>query len=238
MGRKKVIEDDVLHTLLENFYEKECHCNANLLRLPQIAEYVRCQGYSGYTVENLRRNPMARNYVNSKKQTAEDARLVVLVNHKPIDIDAFLTTYPTRNMLRKGLAELDGYYGNLADAATSAIRKYNALMAELNTTTEALKQAQEENADLKKALYEAKKNVAELKARVCEYKGIVYDYVYSGIANELLYQDGVLSEANTGIDPDKLGDNIIKSGTVVDSQAKLRSGSSVLELFAKKCDEE
>lgn len=238
MGRKKIIEDDVLLKLLESFYEKECKCNANRLKLPEIADYVRHHGYPDYTVETLRRNPLARSYIDGKKQTAEDTRLVTLVCHKPIDVDAFLATHPTRSTLRQGLVKIDGHYKVVADTAAGVIKEHNALKAKLEDAVEALKRAQEENQTLKEALAAAKQDVTELKSRVRMYKGIVDDYVYPGVANELLLQDGVLSETSTGIDPDKLEVNIITSGTVVNPQTKLRSGSSVLELFSKQCGDE
>ena len=237
MGRKKVIEDGVLLQLMENYYEKECQCNAERMKLPEIADYVRRQGYPGYAVESLRRNPLARDYIDGKKQTAKDDRLVTLVYHKPIDVDAFLDAHPTRCTLRCGLVEIDNYYGVVVSTAVDAIKQHNTLKTKVNEITEALKQVQKENEVLREVIAASKKELSKLKARVRTCEDIVNDYVYTGIANELLMKDGVLSEVSTGIDPRKLEEKLITSTAVISQEEKTQFRSNILTTLTKRFED-
>lgn len=228
MGRNKVIEDANLLELIDRFFREECKGQALRLKLPDIAAYVRANGYPQYAVESLRRNPQARALIENLKQLGEEKALVSLVAYKTLEIDSFLNSHQSRNSLKQGLMELDNYYKTIADSAIEALRKYSEVVKKLEKTTDALTEANAKNESLMKTVASLKEEKKVLEAQNEGYKGVVFDYMYPNVANELLAQAGLLKNAQTGVDKIKLASNTVTGSSVIVDEENTRSGSKVV----------
>lgn len=232
MAKPKTIEDDVLINLIQKFYTEECYSNAAGLKLPRIAEYIAKNGYPTYTVTTLRRNTNARNYIDSLIESST-GNANILVTYKTLDVDTFLDNNRTRTALKRELTNLDAYYKSIADSASEISKKNRELSEKFQRTKTALTDVQAEAASLKQTIARLEQENKALKLQNKNLSDTVKDYVYDGIATELLVQDGELINADTKIDPEKLKNNIISAGTSIISETKpapaIRSGSNVLK---------
>lgn len=232
MAKKKTLEDDVLLNLIERFYKEHCNGNVNALKLPKITEYIVQNGYPNYAVTTLRRNQVARQYIDSLKETATDNQNL-LVAYKTIDVEEFIQNNKTTSALKRELINLDAYYKSVADSSLIVLEKNKKLVSELQKTESSLTSALDEITALKQEIATLKSENNILKSRNQRLTDIVQDYVYADIANELLAQDGELVNVNTQINADSLEKNIITSSTKINTSQErpnnTKSDSNVIK---------
>lgn len=237
MGRSKVIENNDLIELIKKFYIEECKGNAKKLKLPLITKYVLQNGYPNYKVESLRRNEVARNYIDSLKKIEEGKTLCILATYKTLDIESFLDTNKTRESLKKSLTILDSYYRTVAGTATEINKKYKDLEQKYEEASEKLNKAREDIEVLTHDISSLKVKNKSLRSDNNVLKGIVDDYIYPDIANELLIKDGVLSNADTSVDTYKLQKNLLSADTKIEKKSTARSGSAIIQNIFDKFED-
>lgn len=237
MGRNKVIEDNDLIELIQRFYIEECKSNAKKLKLPEMTEYVVQNGFPNYKVESLRRNKIARNYIDSLKEIEDGKTLCILATYKTLDVESFLDTNKTRESFKKALINLDSYYRTVANAATEVNKKYKVLEQKYEEISEKLNNAQKEIGELACNISSLKDKNKSLKNDNNVIKGIVDNYVYPDIANELLIKDGVLSNVNTSIDTDKLEKKLLSADSKIEKKSTARSGSATIQNIFDKFED-
>ena len=219
MARRKTVENDVLVSLIDQFFEE--NRIAGKVNLTKVAEYVRAHGYPDYAVESLRRNEVARTHINTILNVSELLSEQV-ITYKTLDVEEFLTTHPTRTSMRSALAALDGYYHAISDQAAKTGKKYNLLLRDIQVLRNE-KDAAEKNLDI---LSEEVRCLKEQNKKLAE---IIKNYVYPDIANDLLAKEGVIPGMEARLDQAKLDNQIIRGDTEIQTAPSTRSGSSVIQ---------
>lgn len=214
MSRNPKIETKLLIDLIYKFYIEKCDKDASKLKIPQIGEFVRAQGYD---VEDylIRRNEEARNYIQSLHNNSVEEHIYTVVAYRDLDINAFLTKNNTPDKLRKAIKEREDYYRELSASASYFIKENQSIATKIS-------QYNDERVQLKKALNEvtAQKEclTQELKKLQSDYQKllhIVEDYVYPEVANELLKKDGLIKQTAEVVVPEKIEESIVGINTDV-----------------------
>ena len=219
MARRKTVEDDVLVSLIDQFFEE--NRVSGKVNLSKIAEYVRSHGYPDYAVESLRRNNVARTHISTISSVSE-LLIEQIMTYKTLDVEEFLTTHPTRASMKSALTALDGYYHAISDQAVKTGKKYRLLLRD----TQVLRN---EKDAVEKSLVILSKEVRCLKEQNKKLTEIIKNYLYPDIANDLLVKEGVIPGMEARLDQAKLDNQIIRGDTEIQTAPSPRSGSSVIQ---------
>lgn len=245
MGRKKLISDEKLINMIRVYFTNDCGGDVNKLRYPKIADYVASNGYPGYRVESLRRNTVAREFVDSLVKTANENELTILATYKTLDIDSFLATNSTKLSLRKALMQLDCYYKTVADSAMAIALRHNELEEKCENISKRLENSKDQEKQLTSKIKEVTDANKQLKAECQGLRKIIDDYIYPEIANKLLVQEGLLrQDGEQLIDKNKLDDHMIHADTVIpfnrnkEQNAEKKSNIKIIDSLFNKLDEE
>ena len=232
MGRKKAIEDKDLLDFIHQHFTNDCHGNPDKLKLPDITSYINQHGYPGFRVTVLRRNEVARQYIDDLKDTAKESMLAKLAAYKTLDVEAFLRENATQVSLRRALTNLDQYYKGIAEQATDVLKNNREREEKLAKATTALETANQTVKSLEKENKDLKSQLKALKAQNTALQDFIDTYVYPDIANKLLEADGVLSNVDTTITLQSLENNVIDAGSDIsghlNTPSPLRSGNGKL----------
>lgn len=219
MARRKTVENDVLISLIDQFFdENKVSGKVNLAR---IAEYVRDNGYPGYAVESLRRNEVARTHINTITGVS-NLLGEHIITYKTLDVEEFLTTHTTRSSIKDALTDLDNYYRIISEQAVKTGKKYNLLLRDMQEL-----RSEKDNVECdRSALSEEVRYLKEQNKKLTQ---VLKDYLYPDIANDILAKEGVILGLETHLDQDKLDHQIIRGDTDIHTKTLTRSGSSVIQ---------
>ena len=221
MGRKKIITDEALIALIDDYFYRVIDGNVNQLKLPAVGAYVRHNGYPELKDYIIRRSEAALAHIQELKAEPEDEALLSLVSFKTIDVDEFIEKNHGEAAMKRALSELSLYYKHIAESAVKINEKYKAAVNTSNENEKTYKEAlktSEAICENEKRLKEENKSLKHENKRL---RDIVDTYVYPEIANELLKQSGLIKETQGIVDEIALSDNIIKADTVVKSDSKI-----------------
>lgn len=215
MARKKYIEDEDLIALINKYYIENGQ-QPRILKLPLITEFIKSHGYPNYQVESLRRNEVARQYVENLKEDTSDHNISMIVAHKSLDVEAFLAKNASRSKLISALTALDQYYQTICDSTIDLQKELASCKRKLERLQEKLDSIEKEQKDFSDERIALKKENKQLKEQCSAYKTFIEDYVYPEISNELLRKDGVLkSEKSTTVTEKAMDDNVITARTTL-----------------------
>lgn len=221
MARRKIIEDEMLIQLIDQYFQEKHYCNHSKVKFSKIAEYIREHGYPEFAVEILRRNELVRAHIETISETYDMAPGCV-VAYKTLDAEEFLTTHTTRVSLKSALTELDSYYQDVSETALKIGEQYQVLLLEL-------KELQSEKERIEERYHALVEEANELKQHNKKLVSILQNYLYPEIANDLLAREGVLPGMKTHLDPVKLTSMVIKSDTEIKKERPTRSESSIIQ---------
>jgi len=217
MGRKKTIEDDVLISLIDEYFLQKCSGNAKALRPPLITAFIKESGYPEYAVETLRRNAKARNHIEQLKESAEENLVNTLVCYNTLDAKDFLTRNPTEKARIAALTHLDAYYRSIAATAVTLNEKSKTVLDNLEKLDTAYRQAQMDISSLTTTVSELKQTIKNLKIENKTLRSIIDTYVYPEVASALVDEKYLTnaSEVPKIIDPSKLPNAVITGETKI-----------------------
>lgn len=240
MARKKLIGDSELLAMIQTYFDFECGGNPVCLGLPQIADYIRRNGYPQYAVETLRRNKPARDLIDKLKTTGEN-RIVEHLTFVTLDPEKFLFAHPTMESKIEALSRLNSYYEKGFVAAMTIFEENKKLRKEIENLKRQCFSANDAIEKLSKELADAKASIKDLTEDKNNYKAYIDTYVYPEIANTLLQKAGVTSptKASKIVDQLKVKEQIITGATVVSQSAgsaKVKSSvvQGMFSLFSAK----
>ena len=238
MGRKKIIEDDRLINLTNQYIAEKCKYNIRYFKYNNLAEYICAQGFPDVTARLLQRNLAVRTCIEEWKEGTEDKNKSIVVAYKTLDVDAFIDRNRNRNALRKALTELDKYYKSVCDAATEILaenRRLKRKTSDLETSATNHKEMAAENSI---EIKDKKNEIIKLKKENRVLRELVETYVYPEIANEILKQKGLLMNTADIISPDALERTIVTADTDISvplepkkatpKKTNVKSGSTVI----------
>ena len=231
MARKKLISDSELLGLIQTYFDLECGGNPGCLGLPQIADYIKRNGYPQYAVETLRRNKPARDLIDKLRTTGEN-KMVEHLTFVTLVPEEFLLTHPTMESKIEALTRLNGYYEKGFTAATIIFEENKKLRKENESLKSQCSSMNEANEKLSEKLSAAKNIIKALTEDKNAYKSYIDTYVYPEIANTLLQKAGVVSPATASktVEQSKVIENTITGATVVNqSTGPSAAKSSVIQ---------
>lgn len=214
MGRKKTIDTDELISLIDEFYTMRCNRDASLLKLPAIGEYIRAKGYP---VQDyiLRRNELARDYIDQLRTTTEEAHIRSVSVFRDIDTDSFLQKNNTMSKLKRALIERESYYKEITNSAAFGFKENKQLKAEIIELKNTIFKLQSELSEETENRKIMKANNQSLNKEIKILRDIIDTYVYPEIANELLKKSGLINETAGIVDDSIVNKKIVSSNTNV-----------------------
>ena len=225
MARPKMIEDQVVLKLIEEYYLTKCDGKAEKLKIPNIAAYIREKANCAtYDATLLRRNKAARKYIDTMKDAGNQEALSIVTVYKSLDIETFLDTNRTRNALKQSLSGLDNYYKMVADSAVELNRKAKDSQIKISKLEKEIEKLKTENENLKGNISALKAETSKLSTDNKALLSVVDTYVYPELANLLLIQEGYLSNTNDVIIKDAFDENVVTADTGIFSESKVIQG--------------
>lgn len=224
MGRPKTISDEDAINLVNQYFTGPCAGVAERLNLPDIANYIRQNGYPSYRVETLRRSPVVRRHIESLLSTVNKQARVKLVSYKSLDIEALLDNNRTRGALTKALTDIDMYYKTIADTSAEIIRNEQKKNKEIEELKTRVTELTHENESLSETITNLKQESKELQKQNAALHNVVDKYVYPEMASVLLQESGYIQSDTEYVDPAKLRENTITSNSHVKSESKIIEG--------------
>lgn len=194
---KKVTTDDMLK-IIDAYYES--HGDASKLKYSLLAQYAASVGI--YAKEyDFRRDDAVRERVKELQASATigthgEAKPLA---YKNLDVDAFINRNLTRETLRSALTELDDYWRGVYDNAATLSAKCAALSREALAHSEAARNLKGENAVVTSELQANNRRINELSAENRYLRKMLKTHLYPAIANEILYEEGVLKQTDTEV---------------------------------------
>lgn len=224
MGRKKIITDEQLVALINEFFYNVCEGHIDRLKVPKIGQFVRQSGYPDLEDYIIRRNEAAIGYIKELKSKQNGEVLYTVATYKTLDVDKFIQQNHSETTLKRALSELNIYYKEVAEASMTINDRYKKAVQQLSGKEKELKAALD-------AIETAEKTIAELNEKVKTFQSdskalrlIVDTYVYPEISNELLKQTGLLQKTQDVIMTGAIEEQLIKADTPVKSDSKVIKG--------------
>lgn len=205
MARKRLISNEDLLSLLEQYLISQCSRNPNLVKISKFGEFVRLNGYPEVTDTTIRRNNLFRNKLEEYKSVYEDESYQTAIAYKTLDVENFILHNRSPIAMKQALTDLSQYYKKIADLAIS----YKKEADELREKYSALKG---ESEVLRTSLIEGK----VLQEENQKLRDIITTSVYPEIANELLKAEGLLKSDHSIITDDFLTNSIVTADTRID----------------------
>lgn len=224
MGRKKLISDEELMLLFDNYLVEKCDGRIEMYKIPEFGTHLRSTGFPNVSDRILRRNEYLSKHVESLREASfnEDFRIVAVFN--TIDIEKFIAKNNTVSKMKQALSSLNMYYKSVCESAmrlntagTKAIEmdeKKSRLISQLE------KQVDEYNKDH----MVMKDKLTDLEKENYTLKKIIDTYVYPEIANELLEKAGLIKIEDKIIKDSALDEDIIQASTKIKSDSNVIKG--------------
>jgi hypothetical protein len=224
MARKKIITDEDLKTLFDQFLIDECHQDIQRYKIPRFGDYLRKNGYPSINDYIIRRNRSLSSYVNKQRDLKQTDDNYIIASFRSIDPDTFIKTNHGYRSLKRALSELNLYYKSVCASATRMNEQSIEIIENKSKDDQANFDLRTKNSLLKKENEELKRQNKEYLKHLKGLKKIVETYVYDEIANELLKSEGLLLDTNEVIDLTKLEKEIIRSETNIKSKSNVIQG--------------
>ena len=211
MARKKLIEDEVLITILEDYLIQECQGNYKFFKLPRFGDYLRNNGYPEVADTTLRRNIVFREYLETLKHKYEDEGMLAVLTYKTLDVDNFLRIHSSLPALKQGLVKLNDHHKRIAEVAIEFKKEVEVLKKEKSILQDQLEIMKQELSDNKEKLMADKR----LEKENQKLRNLIKSSVYPEIANELLKADGLLKSDSDVIQVSYLQNEILTADSEI-----------------------
>jgi hypothetical protein len=224
LGRKRLISDEKILILLNDFLIEACEGNINLFKIPVFGEYVRSNGYSNISDRLIRRNKALLNKIAELQVSEKSIDDHIISTFKTIDTQKFIENNRTKQAIVSSLTKLNSYYYSVYEAAVR-INEHSKKVIEsgvkINEEVKLLRVKSKSDDSEKEEL---RNELQELKGQNKKYKEIIETYVYPEIANELLVKDGLLKNTSDTVKESAMKKEIISSDTSIKSDSNVIKG--------------
>lgn len=192
MARKKLIKTEELLRLADLY----CAENPGTkIKITEFTRFIQQHGYPQVDAYLVRRDRVFVKYKDSINDEYKKRQLAMIPVYRNLNLDDLFSGGKSPDDIKEMLKKREDYYCELAKSAATAISQNKELgsmisekdktIADLRSSIEHQKEADEEIRRLKKELASCKKTVAKLK-------NIIESNVQPEIANALLAREGIL----------------------------------------------
>ncbi|GHV10517.1 hypothetical protein FACS1894219_00080 [Clostridia bacterium] len=183
MSRPKKLTDADALRLVDSFYE-QCG-DPGRLRFSELEKHAENLNID-IKAYDLRRNPIILNRIAEIKALALSAESLETLAYKGLDVDAFILSNRRPDKLKRSLSEMDERWRNLYIYAVNASehnRKLTDRLSDSDHLSESLKSV---NTGLSGQLEVNINLVAALKSENRHLRGMLKEYLYPSLADEVL----------------------------------------------------
>ena len=200
MARPRKMTVEQMISVVDSYYLARAERNAKLLKCSLIAAYAVELGYqaNGY---DFARNLEVREHIERMKcyaeAEAEDYHYEkILTTYKSLDVVGFIRSNKEYHQLVKALTELDSYWKRVYEQADMTASQNKKLMHEKAKCELTLKEAIAEGENMKSDNAALSQTNNKLVAENRYLRKMLRTYLYPAIANEILIDEGVFTEAD------------------------------------------
>lgn len=178
---------------------------------PKVGRYLRDERHIDIGDYLLRRDKEVMALMESlNSNTEEDIKAVILAYH-PLDVEAFLRNYPSREKLKTALSKKDAEYARTVKITSKLLEENDALnneiktyQSKINTLTRQMNQCNaQKEVEIRK----------DYEGKIKKLMKLMEEYVYPDVANSLLEKAGLLDLKSTLIDTEKLEQKTVHGNT-------------------------
>lgn len=217
MGRPRIVDDETLLTLIDQYYSEFCADGGRAISLPELAKHVAEHGYPDYKVTTLRRNQLARQHIEKLQQNSKEAKRAALVAYKTLDIKDFLDRHQSRASLMEALAARDQYYRTIANNAVLFNEEHRAIIGEKASLEEQLESTKAELRRIKSDCERLKAENQASQKTIRDLRSIIETYVRADIAKSILAREGIIPSYDGIVQEDVIKSTMISLSTDVHS---------------------
>ena len=208
-GRPKLISDEELCRLIDEYVANELEGNFRRLKKNQFAEYVRTQGYD---IEDriIYRSETLKDYIRPKTELTEEEQALKLAVFHSLDIRRILEENTPGGVIRI-FTEREQYYQHLSYSASQALTKYKDAADENVLLKQTVEQMKAECASVREELKKATRLYRMKEAEAKQLERFIKSFLYDEIANEFLAAENALAHHSDYVDPVKLEKRTLRS---------------------------
>lgn len=190
--KTKKVSDELALELTKRFLENTCHGDALRIKTSELSRFIEFETGHTYTQHTLRRCIPVREYIKAEQEkAAKDLELQVIV-YKPLDVRQLVRDNTSPDKLVEAISEVDHYYKQVSDYAFRMLKERDKAWNEIEELKTALAELTEEHNALKKRHAAANVKLNDATDKLSKYKNVLYDYVYSDVADTILRKEGIL----------------------------------------------
>lgn len=198
MARPRKMTVEQMISVVDSYYLARAERNEKLLKCSLIASYAVELGYQaeGY---DFARNLEVREHIERMKCYAEVEaedyhNEKILTAYKSLDVAGFIRSNKEYLQLVKALTELDSYWKRVYEQADMTAAQNKKLMREKANCESLLKEAVAEGGSLKSDNAALSRANNKLVAENRYLRKMLRTYLYPAVANEILLEEGELTE--------------------------------------------
>ncbi len=195
MARPRKLETSEMLKIVDSYFES--NGNSGALKYSLFEEYATSLGLS-VKAYDFRRNEAVRRRVEELRGTVSFNGQQAIA-YKGIDVDAFLNRNHTREAFRNSLLELDEIWRRVYDRAALLSRHNTELLKESIKTKQENEALNSEKSELKAICKAAQMDANAFMLENRYLKRMLKQYLYPAIANQILINENVLTQADTEV---------------------------------------
>ena len=214
MAKKPLISDDLLRTLLKNYFVEECMGDPTLIKMRDASVYIQNHGYPKYQYESLRKNPVAKEYFEEMRKEGLNSDIQILASYATMDVEAFIACNNTKPKLIAALTKLDTYHHDVSMTTLKIKDENDKLQTALVSKNAEIKKIKGEVDKQKEKYAKAREELKAVKEALSVANKYIDSVVYDGYARQLLEERNILVqdvEVTSDIPKEKIKDSIIRS---------------------------
>ncbi len=205
MGRPKKTSSEEMVALLEAYYESDGCGDPSRLKFSKLEVFATGKGME-VKAYDFKRDEKVRNRIRELEQAHElELEQMRDTAYKTLDVEGFLKKCKSVEDIVSALQEMDAYWKQTSDHASSLLLRDKQFMTEKSDYEKKIKK-------LEQALSQAQQDTAEAAARSRKLeKENVYlrrmlrTYLYPNLANELLRETHMPVPENKSVRPEAMG---------------------------------
>lgn len=188
MARPKKIDEEQMIYILNSFYESMG--DPTKLKYTLLEEYALSLG-ADVKEYDFRRSQKVRKRIEELQESVV-VNGIGIVSFKNLDVNAFINRNSSRDKLHKALLELNEFWRRIYEKASEISKTNKKLIADIFTLKEKVTALDGEKEEVILRLQHSETMKNKLLAENRYLKRMLKEYLYPGIANEILKNENII----------------------------------------------
>lgn len=205
MGRPKKTSSEEMVALLEAYFESEGCGDPSKLKFSRLEAFAAGKGLETKAYD-FKRDEKVRQRIRELEQEHELAlEQQADTAYKTLDIEGFLKRCKTVEDIVAALQEMDAYWKNACDHASSVLGRDKQFMEEKSAYEKKIRELERALSREQEESSEAVKKSRKLEKENAYLRKMLRTYLYPGLANELLREKHMPVPENSAVRPEAMG---------------------------------